>query len=151
MRRAVCLWIVLAVGLAADQPCADVSIEQLKKSAAEGLPAAQKDLADVLAEGRCVHQDYAEAVTWYRRSAEQNHHSAQYVLGSMLAEGNGVAKNPVEGYMWIRLSAPRSDKHTREVLEKLAKTMSHEDVARAEHDAVNWMRSHLENAQPPPK
>ena len=158
MKRIFPLLAVLGVWLAAasttragEQPCGDISLEQLRKSAAEGSPAAQKDLADLLASGRCVREDDAEAVIWYRRSAEQNHHSAQYALGQMLAEGGGGPKNAVEGYMWIRLSAPKSDRHTREVLEKMAKSMSREDVLQAERNAVEWMRSHLENARPAPK
>jgi hypothetical protein len=37
------------------------------------------------------------------------------------------------------------------VLEKLAKTMTRDQVKEAQRDAVAWMRSHLEHAQPPPK
>jgi TPR repeat protein len=144
--------MALAVHLpAADSPCSGTSVEKLKKSATEGSPAAQKDLADLLVEGRCAPRDYTEALRLYRLSAGQNHHSAQYTLGLLLSEGSDVPKNVVEGYMWIRLSAPPSDRHTRDVLEKLAKTMTRDQVKEAQRDAVAWMRSHLEHAQPPPK
>lgn len=158
VNRGVSVWfaalsvLALAVQLpAADSPCSGASVEQLKKNATEGSPAAQKDLADLLVEGRCVPRNYTEALRLYRLSAGQNHHSAQYALGLLLSGGGDVPKNMVEGYMWIRLSAPPSDRHTRDVLEKLSKTMSHDQVKEAQRDAMAWMRNHLEHAQPPPK
>lgn len=146
-----CVLAAAAALVAAERPCSEIQVDQIKKSASDGSPAAQKELGDLLAEGRCAPRDPGAAAIWYRRSAGQNHHSAQFALGIMLAEGDGVPKNPVEGYMWIRLSAPPSDKHTREILEKLAKPMSRADVEKAERNAVLWMRSHLENAAPAPK
>ena len=40
--------------------------------------------------GQGAHQDYAEALRWYRKAAEQGYAKAQYNLGLMYANGHGV-------------------------------------------------------------
>ena len=55
--------------------------------------------------GEGVPQDYAEAVTWYRKAAEQGHSIAQYRLGFMYFEGQGVPRDHVEAAKWLRKAA----------------------------------------------
>ena len=40
--------------------------------------------------GQGAHQDYAEALRWYRKAAEQGYAEAQYNLGAMYFTGGGV-------------------------------------------------------------
>ena len=55
--------------------------------------------------GQGVHQDYKEAVLWYRKAAEQGHSGAQYNLGIMYDEGQGVPQDYKEAVKWTRLAA----------------------------------------------
>jgi len=43
--------------------------------------------------GQGVPQDYAEAVTWYRKAAEKGFAEAQYNLGTMCYRGQGVPQD----------------------------------------------------------
>ena len=48
-----------------------------------GHAQAQDNLGEAYEEGLGVHQDYVEAVQWYRKAAEQGLANAQYNLGVM--------------------------------------------------------------------
>ena len=37
-------------------------------------------------------EDYAQAVSWYRKAAQQGYAEAQYTLGWMYANGRGVPR-----------------------------------------------------------
>ena len=56
------------------------------------------------AEGRCVPQDYDEAVKWYRLAAAQGYANAQYSLGVMYEKGLGVPKDYLLSYMWLTIA-----------------------------------------------
>ena len=51
------------------------------------------------ANGRGVPQDYAAAMSWWRKAAKQGHAEAQNNLGSMYAKGQ-----------WLNLGAAGGDK-----------------------------------------
>ena len=50
-------------------------------------------------------QDYAEALSWFRKAAGQNFPEAERNLGGMYLSGLGVEKDPAEGMKWIRKAA----------------------------------------------
>ena len=52
-----------------------------------------------------VTQDYAEAVTWYRKAANQGHAAAQNNLGLLYEDGRGVPQDYVQAHMWFNLAA----------------------------------------------
>ena len=52
-----------------------------------------------------VPQDYAEAVSWFRKAAEQGSANAQYNLGQMYRQGQGVPRDYAEAVKWHRLAA----------------------------------------------
>ena len=56
-------------------------------------------------QGLGVAQDYAEAVTWYRKAAEQGYAAAQNNLGSMYLNGRGVGQDDAEAVSWFRKAA----------------------------------------------
>jgi TPR repeat protein len=64
------------------------------------------------ASGRGVPQDYAEAVSWFRKAAEQGHASAQHNLGSMYLNGVGVRQDFDQSYAWFNLAAARGFRHS---------------------------------------
>lgn len=76
-----------------------------RQLAEQGEPRAQFSLGLLLATGRGVAQDDAQAVSWYRRAAERGHAGAQNNLGVMLASGKGTAKDAEEAVQWYRKSA----------------------------------------------
>ncbi len=43
-----------------------------RKAAAQGNADAQSDIGELYRNGLGVSQDYAEAMTWYRKAAEEN-------------------------------------------------------------------------------
>jgi uncharacterized protein len=51
---------------------------------------AQTMLGIIYEEGQGVSQDYAAAVTWYRRAADQGHPDALFYLACMHDLGKGV-------------------------------------------------------------
>jgi TPR repeat protein len=55
--------------------------------------------------GLGVPQDYAEAVTWYRKAAEQGYAVAQYALGVGYDRGQGVPQDDAEAVTWYRKAA----------------------------------------------
>jgi TPR repeat protein len=60
--------------------------------------------------GRGVPQDYAAAVSWYRKAAEQGNAKAQFHLGLMYAKVQGVPPDPGIAHMWFNLAAASGDK-----------------------------------------
>ena len=57
------------------------------------MPTPSTTSASCTINGQGVPQDYAEAVTWYRKAAEQGDADAQYNLGVMYAKGQGVPQD----------------------------------------------------------
>jgi TPR repeat protein len=51
------------------------------------------------------HQDYTEAMKWFRRAANQRDAVGQGWVGFMYRDGNGVPQDYVRAYMWLTLAA----------------------------------------------
>jgi TPR repeat protein len=77
-----------------------VSAEWYRKSAEQGDPQAQFNLADFYAWGVGVGKDYTQAAFWYRKAADQGFAAGQYELGLLYYFGNGVAKDFAEAARW---------------------------------------------------
>jgi hypothetical protein len=56
-------------------------------------------------EGEGVAQDYAEALSWFRKSAEQGDARGQCSLGNSYAEGMGTQQDYAEAARWYRKAA----------------------------------------------
>jgi len=54
--------------------------------------------------GDGIPQDYAEALSWFRKSAEQGQSAALYMLGAMYRDGEGVSQDFTEAYYLFNLS-----------------------------------------------
>lgn len=50
-------------------------------------------------------QDYAEALTWYKKAADQGQADAQMTIGTMYLRGIGVTKDYTEALNWFRKAA----------------------------------------------
>jgi TPR repeat protein len=92
-----------------------------------------------------VPQDYAQAVTWFRKAADQGDADAQFFLGLMYAKSEGVPQDYVLAHMWLNLASSRyseSEKERREKAEKnrdiAATKMTPAQVAKAQKLAREW-------------
>ena len=54
-------------------------------------------------------QDYAAAVSWYRKAADQGHAGAQYNLGAAYRNGQGVSQDYAAAVSWYRKAANRGN------------------------------------------
>ena len=59
--------------------------------------------------GQGVPQDYAAAVSWYRKAADQGDADAQYNLGVMYDNGQGVPQDYAAAVSWYRKAADQGD------------------------------------------
>ena len=78
--------------------------EFLLLAEAENAPA-QYNLGVMYENGFGVQQDYAEAVTWYRKAAVQGLPLAEYTLGFIYEKGFGVQQDYAEAVTWYRKAA----------------------------------------------
>ena len=90
-------------------------------------------------------QDYAAAVSWYRKAADQGNAKAQFNLGLMYGNGQGVPQNYVQGHMWFNLAAARFPASETENRNKavsaranVASKMTPAQVAEAQKLAREW-------------
>ena len=92
-----------AMGLAFKNGRGDVAVDftqaaqWFQKSAEQGNPYAERNLALMYAEGKGVKQDPGEVVKWMRKAADQNFASAQSYLGMLYVQGIGVTQDMVLG------------------------------------------------------
>ncbi|MCL2715706.1 MAG: hypothetical protein FWD68_14265 [Alphaproteobacteria bacterium] len=70
-----------------------------------GDPVAQYNLGVMYEEGKGVMQDFAQALSYYRKAADQGYAPAQTSLGRMYATGRGVPKDDAQAAMWFRRAA----------------------------------------------
>ncbi|MCL2713457.1 MAG: SEL1-like repeat protein [Alphaproteobacteria bacterium] len=70
-----------------------------------GDPVAQHNLGVMYEEGKGVTQDFAQALSYYRKAADQGYAPAQTSLGRMYAAGRGVARDDAQAAMWFRRAA----------------------------------------------
>jgi len=74
---------------------------------------AQHNLGVMYDNGQGVTQDYAAAMSWYRKAAEQDDAYAQTNLGFMYANGRGVPQDYVQAVSWFRKAAEQGDAYAQ--------------------------------------
>ncbi len=106
LRRCVVVVAVLLVsGMASAQTSETADIAALRVRANAGDANAQFSLGNANAEGQGVPQDYAQAVSWYRKAADQGYAGAQYNLGYAYYTGQGVPQDYAQAVSWTRKAA----------------------------------------------
>ena len=80
-------------------------VPTLTAMAEAGNAAAQHNLGVMYDNGTGVAQDYAAAVSWYRKAADQGYAQAQYNLGVMHYNGQGVSQDYAAAAGWFRKAA----------------------------------------------
>lgn len=113
-------------------------LKWLQKAAEQGEAKAQFSVGVIYFKGLGMPANQAEAFKWYRRAADQGNATAQYNLGAMYAKGQTVPQDVVRAHMLYALAANNGIKAADEAKEKLAKSMSAEQIAEAKKMAHEW-------------
>ena len=88
----------------------EISAELIRAGATTRNKMAQYGLGLMYADGLGVEQNYAEALTWYRKAASQGCVAAQYNLGYIYQKGGpGVEQNYAEALIWYRKAADQGN------------------------------------------
>jgi len=120
----------LGQGLPAPDPRA--AIDWYRKAAAQEYGPAEFALGNLSLHGKGVPQDYGAAEYWLERGAHEGDDGAQVALGKMFEEGLGQAPDPVMAYVWYDLAAEQGNGVARHSRDRLAKSMSREDLNEAQ-------------------
>ena len=81
----------------------------MARQPSKAMPTAQYNLGLMYNHGQGVPQDYAAAMSWYRKAAEQGLAPAQYNLGYMYDHGQGVPLDYALAVSWYRKAAEQGD------------------------------------------
>ena len=84
-------------------------VPALTAMAEAGSAEAQYNLGVMYDNGLGVAQDYAAAVSWYRKAADQGNAPAQSNLGVMYYNGRGVPKDLAAAAEWFRKAANQQE------------------------------------------
>lgn len=114
------------------------ALKWLQKAAEQGEAKAQFSVGVIYFKGLGMPANQAEAFKWYRRAADQGNATAQYNLGAMYAKGQTVPQDVVRAHMLYALAADNGVRAADEARDKLAKSMSAEQIAEAKKMAHEW-------------
>jgi hypothetical protein len=114
------------------------ALKWLTKAAEQGEAKAQFSVGVIYFKGLAMTANPAEAFKWYRRAADQGNTQAQYNLGAMYAKGQTVPQDAVKAHILYASAADHGIKAAGEAKDKLAKSMSAEQVAEAKKMAQEW-------------
>ena len=88
-----------------------------KKSAQQGNPLAQYDLAIAYHEGKGgLKKSSKKAVEWFRKSAEQSEMRSQYNLGIAYYNGLGIKKDRAQAMQWFQKAAAQDNADAQYIL-----------------------------------
>jgi TPR repeat protein len=118
------------------------------------LQAAENGFAPAQYNVGCYWRDKAdpnhhEAYSWFKKAAEQNYGPAQFNLGILC----GNAGNYAAAYVWLYLAEHNRVDKAKEYREKVASSLSQEDLNAARLSVSAWMagfrrksdRTHVES------
>lgn len=84
-------------------------IQQIRRKAEAGDPAAQRELGFRYQKGQGVAQDDKAALAWYRKSAKQGYDVAQNDLGYLFGNGIGAPKDLDKARYWYAKAAAQGN------------------------------------------
>ncbi len=116
------------------------------KAADQSHPLAQFNLGVMYAQGEGVERDEAKAFALFEQAARQGDAGAQFNLGMRQHRASGdsttssgdAAESKVEAYKWFSLSAAQGYRGSDAAFERIALTMSHEEVADGARRAASF-------------
>ena len=77
-------------------------------------------------------QDFAAAVSWYRKAADQGLADAQTNLGVMYGNGTGVPQDYVQAHEWLNLGATSGNATAVKYRDIVASKMTPAQIAEAQ-------------------
>lgn len=114
------------------------AIKWYRKAARQRNAIAQKNLGDIYFSGIGVKQDFSESLKFYNKAAKRGNSESQYKLGTMYANGNGTSKDLIQAYKWLSLPVDRGEKKGKELLKRISKNMSPEQLELARKLVQEW-------------
>ena len=134
------------------------AVKWWRKAAEQDHAGALFNLGHAYRVGEGVPRNNDEALKWWRKAAEQGHATAQANLGRMYASVKasklaaiavplsllfgGVKQDFVQAHMWFTLAATQGDKTAQEDRDTVARMMTPDQIAEAQHLAREWMAKH---------
>jgi TPR repeat protein len=112
--------------------------EAWRRAALADQPTGDLLLALCYQEGVGVPQDYAEAMTWYRKAADVGNAPAMWRIGMLFAHGQGVSSDFAEAMKWYRKAADSGDSVAMRMLGLLFEIGT--DVPQDYAEAMRWYR-----------
>ena len=123
------------------------AVRWYKLAADQGYADGQHNLGTMFEEGNGVLQDYVEAVKYYRMAASQGLAISQNSLGFMYWEGKGVTRDLLRAHMWMNLSASQGFDLSSGFREKIARTLSQDQVEVAQRMARECKSTNYRNCK----
>ncbi|MBM3394199.1 MAG: sel1 repeat family protein [Betaproteobacteria bacterium] len=93
--------------------------------------------------GHGVKVDQVEALKWFQQSADRGDVKARQYLGIMYQKGQGAPQDLVAAHKWYTLFHRDTDNvrdrpYTREIVKKMERKMTPEQIAQAKQMADSW-------------
>jgi uncharacterized protein len=85
----------------------EVTLKEWLPLAKRGNADAQFGMGMMCENGQGLPQDYAQAVSWYKKAAGQGHTEAMTSMGWMYKKGQGVSQNYAKAVSWYQKAAER--------------------------------------------
>jgi hypothetical protein len=114
------------------------AVEWWRRAAEAKHADAQFRLGFAAATGRGMPRNDKAAADWYRLSAERGYPVALNNLGLLYRDGRGVERDPVTAFMLLRVAESRGYKAAADSREKMAATMSADQIVEGERRATAW-------------
>ena len=112
-----------------------------RKAADQGNAVAQSVLGAMYESGTGVPENDIEGVKWTRKSADQGYAKAQDTLAMMYYLGTGVPQDNVKSYTWWSIAQINGYGKPKAYVRKLRKTMTSDQIAKAEKLAAKCYES----------
>lgn len=88
-----------------------------------------------------MEQNSKVAAHWLEKASRQGNPTAQVFLAELFAEGNGVPQNLVMAHVWANIAASTGDEYGKDLRDRLAQSMTAEQIARAQETASRCQRT----------
>ena len=109
-----------------------------RRAAEQGNASAQYMMGGFYRRGTGVTQDFTTSLNWHFLAAEQGDSYAQNALGEMYRDGEGCPRDAVMAHMWFELASARGWRTPRENRDRLAETMTEDEIKEARRLAEEW-------------
>lgn len=109
----ICCFSLLFAYAASAQGVSQEDLENWRRAAEQGNPAAQFNIALSYYKGAFGAGKESEGARWLRKSAEQGYDKAQGLLGVAYYQGSGVPKDNAEAAKWLEKSAAQGNQEAQ--------------------------------------